>query len=94
MEISGEIGRAQRRQRLQQRLHLQQDLFAPLLQALFAQIVLADLIERANEVAVGAQRFGAGELSEVTAGSRDELYAQRRDLIVQHAQRVERNHSP
>ena len=60
MEISGKSDALSARQRLQQRLHLQQDLFAPLLQALFAQIVLVDLIERqANEVfAVGAQRLG------------------------------------
>ena len=61
-----------------------------MLQALFAQIVLVDLIERqADEVfAVGAQRFGAGELEALSWPEADELHAQRRDVIVQHAQRV------
>lgn len=63
--------------RLQQWLHFQQDLFTPLLQTVFTDVVLIDLIKRQADkvLTIGAQCFEAAKFEAIGWLEADELYA-------------------
>ena len=70
--------------------HFAEDLLAPALDALVAQVVLVGFIQRqANEqLAIRDHRFRAGELIAFGWPVADKLHAFGRQLVMQHAQRV------
>ena len=70
--------------------HFAEDLLAPVLDALIAQVVLIGFIQRQadKQLAIGDNRFRAGELIALGWPLADKLHAFGRQLIVQHPQRV------
>ena len=70
--------------------HFTEDLLAPVLNALIAQVVLVRFIKRqANEqLPIGNDRFRAGEFLAFSRPVADKLNPFGRQLIVQHAERI------